>query len=110
MSKENTKAVDSPEVAALKEQLAAAQKQAATAETLKKQVSKLTNELKVAEAQKPKNAKPVVTIDGENYVVVAGERRNEKVGTAQELADNEARCRELIASGSGLLRKLNLKK
>jgi hypothetical protein len=52
----------------------------------------------------------VVTIDGENYVVVAGERRNEKVGTAQELADNEARCRELIASGSGLLRKLNLKK
>lgn len=108
------------EMAELKKQLAAESKRADKAEkaaaagngdqvkTLKAQLKATTEALKVAEATKPKNAKPTVEVEGAHFEVVSGERRNGKVTTRDELAKDLERCAELVRMGSGLLRKVNI--
>lgn len=109
MSNEKTPEQLAAEVAQLQKQLEAANKKAASADKLKGQVAELTTQLKVAEATKPKNAKPVVHIDGTAYVVVGGERNANGTCSAQELAENKERCAQLVRKGSGLLRKVDIK-
>ena len=78
-------------------------------EKLKQQVEELTKALKVAEATKPKNAKPIVNIDGVAYEVVGGEKTQKGDVSREDLAKDQKRCAELVAKGSGLLRKVNVK-
>lgn len=65
--------------------------------------------LKVAEATAPKNAKPVVTIDGEPYKLLAGERTARGITPLADLAKDTKRLRELKEAGSGILEKVNIK-
>lgn len=85
-----------------KEQLAEENK------ALREKLAKSQEALKVAEATKGKNAKPVVKVGGDHYEVVGGELLNGKRTTRDELAANEKRCTELVAAGSGLLRKVKI--
>jgi seryl-tRNA synthetase len=110
------------ELTQLKKDLAEAQKRAEKAEKaaasaggaaeqvkkLKAQLQSTTEALKVAEKTAPKTAKPVVKLGDAYYQVVGGERRNGKVISRDELAKDTARCAELMAMGSGLLRKVNI--
>jgi hypothetical protein len=67
-------------------------------------------ELQVAEATKPKNAKPVISNGGERYTVDHGVRIKTKTYTRDELAKDQALCAQLIAKGSTAFTKLALKK
>lgn len=117
---EQTKEQMLAEMAELKKQLAAESKRADKAEkaaaagngdqvkTLKAQLKKTTEALRVAEATRPKNAKPIVELEGEHFEVLGGERRDGKATTRDELAKDLERCAELRRMGSGLFRKVKI--
>lgn len=73
---------------------------------LKQQIRATTEKLKVAEATKPKNAKPVVRIGGKHYEVRGGIATATGSISRDELAKNEKLCIELINKGSELLREV----
>jgi septal ring factor EnvC (AmiA/AmiB activator) len=73
---------------------------------LQDKLSKTSAKLKAVEATRPKNAKPIVELDGKHYEVIGGERTQKKVLTRDELAKDTQRCRQLLAKGSDLLREI----
>jgi cell division septum initiation protein DivIVA len=75
---------------------------------LREQVAELTEQLKVAEATKPRDAKPVIKIGNRHYEVVSGIRTNAAVLTPQQLAADIARCTTLVEQKSGLLREIKI--
>ena len=77
---------------------------------LREQTKGLSKKLAVQEATAPKDAKPTIEVDGEHYQVRSGERTKKGVTTREELAKDIKRCRELIAAGSGLLKKVDITK
>lgn len=76
---------------------------------LKAQLEATTEKLKVAEATKGKNAKPVVKIGSKHYEVVSGISNAQGSINRQQLAENIELCTELVAKGSGLLREVKTK-
>lgn len=72
-------------------------------------LKELTQELKVANAVAPKNAKPVVTLDGEPYRLRAGERTARGITSLADLAKDTRRLKELRDAGSDLLEKVIIK-
>ncbi len=76
---------------------------------LRKALAETTERLKVSEATRGKTAKPVVKIDNEHYEVVGGLANSQGSISREELAKDEAKCRQLIANGSELLRKVKTK-
>lgn len=84
--------------------LATAKQGSASTATLRDQVKDLTKQLAAREATMPKNSNPLVTLDGEIFEVVGGERTANGVCTKHDLAKDIARCKALRDLKSGLLR------
>lgn len=66
-------------------------------------VREQAEDLKIAEATKPANAKPIVKIDGAAYRVNHGLRTQTKEISIQDIVNDQALCRSLIAKGSSAL-------
>jgi len=101
----------------LQKALAAANKRAEKAEKsagmvdgLKEKLEQATAELKVAEATKAKNAKPVVKVGNDHYVVRSGViGPNGQAISREDLAKDTKLCAKMIAGGSSIFKKVQTK-
>lgn len=70
------------------------------------QVKDLTEQLQVAEATKGSKL-PTVKVDGKPYIFTGPRARVNKVPmTAEDVAKDEALCKELVDKGSGWLKRV----
>jgi hypothetical protein len=85
----------------LEERLAAVEKENAK---LKGKVKDLNEELQVKEATAPKDALPIVKVDGKFYQFVSRKfKPGKEVVTCEDAAKNADLCAALVAKGSGVL-------